>query len=752
MNTLEKLNILCEKNSIDLKKDFRLHTNVKITNAYRLLLQLYYAMSISKVNNGKYDDLLDYVVENVSQYYNKQGAFPLEFVNETEKSLNAMQEDAKSYKYICIGHAHIDMNWLWGINETVSITHDTFRTVLDLMNQYPEFTFAQSQASVYHIMEQYFPEMIDEVKQRVKEGRWEVTASTWVEADRNMPNAESIARQLLYAKKYLSELLDIDPKSLNVDFEPDTFGHNANTPEILSQGGVKYYYHCRGYEEETLYRWQSKSGQKITSFCEPIWYNHTITGQRALMLAEFCEKNNMDSLLCVYGVGDHGGGPTRRDIERIIKMNTWPIFPEWKFGTFADFYALTDEVSDTLPVVDSELNFVFTGCYTSQSLIKKNNKKNEQDLKITEMWNTIAKNAIGAPYTNKGYEENWRMVMFNQFHDILPGSGIAATRHHASSLAQQVRGFTEISTNRNLRALSDNINTKNLVNEQDLTETISEGAGSGFGLNAKSGVQYSRHSGIERIFTVFNSLPYQRKEPVEITLWDWWGDQERIYFEDSDGNMIKHQLVVIGKSIYWGHFYHTYLVEVDVSATGYNTIIAKQHDEVMLPTVSFPQRRVNKHEPMVLENENIKAIFDNKARIVSLIDKSTGVDFADDQVIGLFRMITEDPSRGETAWVVGRYMDINDLEDNVKVTEVKTENVELRQSISFSMDVGESSSLMVSASLDNESHRIDFNVQCRWTEIGTKEDGVPQLQINVPVAYECDDFTYDIPLGYEYRK
>ena len=164
---------------------------------------------------------------------------------------------AKKYTVLCIGHAHIDMNWMWGWDETVPVALDTFETVLKLMREFPQFTFAQSQASVYEIVEAFAPPMLDEIRQRIREGRWEVTASTWVEADRNMGTGESIARHLLYTRQYLSRLLDIPMESMCLDFEPDTFGHGAHTATALSQGGVRWYYHCRGYDGPPLYRWRA---------------------------------------------------------------------------------------------------------------------------------------------------------------------------------------------------------------------------------------------------------------------------------------------------------------------------------------------------------------------------------------------------------------------------------------------------------------------------------------------------------------
>ena len=233
-----------------------------------------------------------------------------ETAKQVEKQLSILSPEAKKYRVICTAHAHIDMNWMWGFQETVAVTIDTFRTMLQLMKEYPEFTFSQSQASTYKIIEQYYPEMLPEIKQRIKEGRWEVTASTLaVECDKNMPNGESLSRQILYTKKYLSELLEISEDSMELDFEPDTFGHSINMPEILQNGRVKYLYHCRGYEGHHVYRWRSPSGASdFIAYREPYWYNANIEYDMLLNVPEFCQKHQIDMMLKVYGVGHHGGG------------------------------------------------------------------------------------------------------------------------------------------------------------------------------------------------------------------------------------------------------------------------------------------------------------------------------------------------------------------------------------------------------------------------------------------------------------
>ena len=159
-------------------------------------------------------------------------------VAEAEEMLSPFVKTAKNYTAHCVGHAHIDMNWMWSWPETVSVTLDSFHTVLRLMAEYPSFTFSQSQASTYAIVERHDSDLLKRIAQRVKEGRWEVTASHWVEGDKNLASAESLCRQLLYTREYMHRLFGLRPEDVPIDWAPDTFGHAATMPTYLVDGGV----------------------------------------------------------------------------------------------------------------------------------------------------------------------------------------------------------------------------------------------------------------------------------------------------------------------------------------------------------------------------------------------------------------------------------------------------------------------------------------------------------------------------------
>ena len=738
----------------------------------RILSQMKYAIKLSEINNGKFDDIIAATADFLFDQHREEYCITKSIATQAEEMLKPLSEKAKAYKIICAAHAHIDMNWMWGYPETVGITLDTFRTMLDLMNEYPDYKFSQSQASVYKIAEEFDPDLLAEIKKRVKEGRWEITASTWVETDKNMPNGESLARHILYTKKYLSTLFDLDPDDLAIDFEPDTFGHNLNVPEILQNGGVKYYYHCRGYDKHYVYKWKSPAGSDILVYREPLWYNADIESSMGAYALEFCSNHQIDTFLKVYGVGDHGGGPTRKDIEKIIDMQSWSVFPTIRFGTFAEYFKLLEGISENLPIEDKELNFIFSGCYTSQSRIKMANRIGEARLSESEAFSAINAAFADGKYNHKSFESAWRNILFNHFHDILPGSGVIDTREHAMGLFQQALANANTEQSKALRNIATKIDTSSLiVTEEDVMQSKSEGAGVGFGIERFRMPQTERGRGKTRIFHVFNPAPYVRSEAVELVVWDWNIKEDCIEVKDSEGNTVDFQVLpnekhLHGDSRYWGHKFLKLVVDAKVPAYGYTTYVLGEKevtdlkiapilklDDFIIDGSSNP--RVDTIDEYVLENEYIKAVFDPcELSIIALTDKKTGQEMVTpSNPAGIFRYIKEDDAKGMTSWTVGRYLDTYSLnaKQHCKIKEKHLSKNALMQCLVYEITFNQSK-LTVKVSLDRNGTELHYDVTCDWQERAVKGDYMPQLNFYVPTAYTSKQYKYDIPFGSIERK
>ena len=715
----------------------------------RVMAEIGYAHKLSKAKGGRFDEVISRAVDFMSEKINVEGIITDAVAAKAESILSVLSEEAKKYKIMCVAHAHIDMNWMWDYPETVAITTETFRTVLGLMKDFPEFKFSQSQASVYRIVEENDPQLLDEIRRMVVKGRWEAVASTWVEADKNMTSGESQARHVLYTKRYLEKLLGISPDSIQIDFEPDTFGHSANVPEILTQGGIRFYYHCRGYDGHNIYRWKSASGASLLVYREPVWYNEQIDSDMALFVPEFCDANGIDTLLKVYGVGDHGGGPTRRDLELITEMQKWPVFPEITFGTYAEFFRLLNSRKEEYPEVTGELNFVFTGCYTSQSRIKKANKTLENRLYDSEVLSSMAAIENTRHYTPGKFFGAWEKVLFNQFHDILPGSGVIDTREFAMGNYQYALAAANSEASGAMRTMAETIDTS-WVPKLETTDcrTISEGAGVGFGLDRHKLPETETGRGINRIRHIFNPTQFTRNEPVETTLWDWQGDLERLIVTDHEGNLVPHQLIDKKTVHYWAHDYVRLLIHAEIPPFGYSTYCITQSEMKDIP-VSLPNwERLMDKDSYILENDRIRAELDPCSLVLkSLHDKDGGNELVDPKGTGgCFNLVDEDTTKGMSSWVVGRYKKVTPICENLVVTERHINTDAVRQWISYKGNFG-NSSLRVTVSLDKGSNVLVYDTECDWHEKAEHKVTVQQLNYSIALSQSYDKYVYDIPMG-----
>jgi len=730
--------------------------------AERICSELIYLDGLSKNKGGIYDDVIEKAADLLLDFIENDGAVTKSAMLAVENALSPLKDAAKSLKEIFVAHAHIDMNWQWGYNETAKVTVDTFKTMLTLMREYPKFTFAQSQASTYEIVEKYAPEMLDEIRQRIKEGRWEVTAAEWVESDKNMPSGESLTRQLLEAKKYLTKLLDIPDDKIRIDFVPDTFGHAITVPEILCDAGIKYMYHCRGQEGPCIYKYRALSGKEVLAYREYRWYNSEVSTASFELVPKFCAQENIDTCLCVYGVGDHGGGPSRRDIERIIEYSSWPYTPTIEFGTFESFFEAIEKADLDLPVIDFELNFLFSGCYTTQSRIKMSNRISEARMFEAESLSAQASVMAGKKSDQQRFEAPWRNILFNHFHDILPGSGTIETREHALGKFQDTMAAVQTSASASMNAIADRIDTSTIDFDDD-PFTTSEGSGVGFAANEAKCFRMTsseRGRGKTRVIHVFNPTPYDRDEITEITVWDHDYDPKQTILTDENGNELEFSMLEKNnkelKHTYWGHTYKKFFVKLFVKAFGYTTVIVKQksyegHFDHSLRAYEYTDHGFINNEPIVLENSKIRVVLDKTtAQILSLLDKTTGETLID-QPSGTLRYIEEDPLYGYIAWRVGPYMKVENVNENYTVKlEGIVEKATFTQ-VSFTITF-RSTTVKMLITLLKDSPTLDYELSVDFGELPIVDKMIPQLAFALPVSYKTTQKSYcKIPFGMIYR-
>ncbi len=666
-------------------------------------------------------------------------------VRGAETLMAPIGEVAKTYTVYCVGHAHIDMNWMWSWPETVAVTNDTFSTVLQLMDENPDFCFTQSQASVYQIVERYNPPMLDRIRERVAEGRWEVAASHWVEGDKNLVDGEALCRHLLYTRRYMQELLGLAPEDVALDWSPDTFGHAATIPAYLARGGVTRYYACRlgkqGPERPPVFWWQAPDGSRVLVNREIRWYLGALTPDVGKAMIEFARQTGLRAWMRVYGVGDHGGGPTRRDLRYAREMDAWPVFPNIRLSTTGPFYSMLEEHGDRHPVLQCEMNFEFTGCYTSQSLIKRSNRLAENQLSSAEAAAAVAWAATGRPYPSDELRERWQDALFTHFHDILPGSGIRDTRTYTHGKFQEIAATTGMTETLSLRALAARVDTSAAASEeQELPASmVPTGFGAGVGFGTTTGATSAAEAGVghgPRPFLVFNPCAHARDAVVTATIWDPPDPEGAFHAADSDGNRSAAQVLDTGK--YWGHSYVTLAFPVrGVPGFGYALYTVAEGP-------AEGEGGVRTFGRFGMENGLLSVDVDPATGgLRSLRLRESGVNVVDGQrPAGVLEYAVERP-HNMSAWNLGETGPVTPLE----VRSVKrTASGPHLAAVEVAARIHDSE-FTLRYELEADSGSLRIKVEGTWLERGGPEIGVPSLRMCFPLALRDVSARYEIPFG-----
>ncbi len=359
-----------------------------------------------------------------------------------------------------IGNAHLDLVWLWQWQEGFQEAKATFRSALDRMNEYDDFIFTSSSAAMYEWIENNEPRMFEEIRQRVKEGRWHIVGGWWIQPDCNIPGGESFVRQGLYGQRYFREKFGVTAK---VGYNVDSFGHHGNLPQILKKSGMDYYVMMRPMPGEKglpsrLFWWQSDDGSRVLTFrimFEYLSWGKELGNHVRRTLGEF--KEPLNDLMLFYGVGNHGGGPTKENIESILRLNGDPDVPKLTFATPDQYFHDMEQKDLAYPVVHDDLQHHASGCYAAHSGIKQWNRQAENRLITAEKWSALANWITGQPYPKEAFGRAWKNVLFNQFHDILAGTSLEPAYEDARYLFGEAMAIAERALNDAVQSLSWNV-------------------------------------------------------------------------------------------------------------------------------------------------------------------------------------------------------------------------------------------------------------------------------------------------------
>ena len=348
---------------------------------------------------------------------------------------SAFAADMKRDTIDLIGNSHIDAAWLWRKTETVDVVRNTWRTAVKLLDKYPDMKFAASAAQYYVWLEQYEPDLLAKIQQLVKQGRWIPVGGMWVESDVNMPTGESLAMQLLLGQRTFYRLFG---KYANVGWIPDTFGYPWQLPQVFRQAGLQGFITQKLRWNDTnpwtadrnYFVWQGRDGTRMPTYI-PYGYDHDLNVDR--LAHEFYAQADSAAtrrLLTLYGVGDHGGGPTMQMLDRDEETKRAPAFPVLRdVDPAVSLQAMSRDIAKA-PTINDELYFEYhRGVQTTQAAMKQWNRRMEALLIATDAAAAIAP----AAYPRDALFGAWRRTLFNQFHDLLPGSGIGAIYQDAKA-------------------------------------------------------------------------------------------------------------------------------------------------------------------------------------------------------------------------------------------------------------------------------------------------------------------------------
>jgi alpha-mannosidase len=619
-----------------------------------------------------------------------------------------------------IGHAHMDMNWLWPYPETRKMMHDNFRQVIALMDKYPDYTMLQSQVTIYKHIEKMDPPLFEGVKKYVKQGRFEPVGGMWSEGDCNLSGGEALCRSFLLGQRFLNERFG---RMARVGWLPDNFGHISQFPQILNLVGINYYYFMRCNPYAGTFWWVGPDSSKVLCF-SGIGYGNSISPGI---------KNEVNTVSPVKrrifyptGVGDHGGGPTIADINMAHKLDSTPRFAAVKFTTAERFFKASSKEMDGRPTHRGEMQFIFEGCYTSIAEIKENTRRSEQALYKTEFLSSL-RWLYGESYPAADLKDMWETVAYNQFHDILPGSAIYESYQDAVADHKGVQKKANEITEAAFLHLADEITFK---------------------------------TGMGQPIVVLNMQPRGKKVLVEAEIFTHeepatavlssWGD----YYSFNNiklkpGN--KTATVIVRDAA--GKTYPAQIIGGKMFPPGFRTCVEFVVDN--MPAGGYRTFYVDASKPGAsaqpitekdgkFETDFFIVAFDMKTGdITQLKDKRTGKDYVSaNGRLNKLQMYMEAPN-GMNAWTIGEIKEIQDVKDVESVNIVESGPV--RATVEVVKKWGRSK--FIQRTYIYKSYpRIDFDLDAHWFEVGDGNKPTnPFLKTTFDLAIANPEFDNHVP-------
>lgn len=601
----------------------------------------------------------------------------------------------------CIGHTHIDVAWWWTVAQTREKVCRSFATVLKLMEEYPDYKFMSSQPQLYYFLKERYPELYEQIKKRVAEGRWEPEGGMWVEADCNLTSGESLVRQFLYGKRFFKEEFGVDNRIL---WLPDVFGYSGALPQIMAKCGIDYFmttklawnqFNKMPYD---TFRWRGIDGTEILTHLITTLgvgqdekdffttYNGMLHPDAILGgWHRYQQKDINNDILISYGYGDGGGGPTREMLETSSRMDKGiegvPKVRQAFARTYFDELKERVEGNKRLPTWEGELYFEYhRGTYTSMARNKRSNRKAELHMMDLELLGVLADPKVA--YPDAELDGLWHGILINQFHDILPGSSIHEVYEVTRKEYEEMEAQISVLTDERVRAL------------------IREGEG----------------------VTVLNTTGFERDDVVEL------GDCDAEALLDENGSVYPVQQTRKGAVAF----------VKDLPSKGYKTFGKVSAGEEKRPFCLSPDSHA-------LETPFYQVVFDKNGCIGQIYDKENDRNVLKPGEAGNLMRVYEDKPIYYDNWDVDiyyteKFWDVTDLR-GFSWVEMGPVRATLRLERQFSH-----STITQEIHFYADLRRIDFETTVDWKEHQSL------LKVHFPVDVHTDEATFEIQYGNVTRK
>jgi len=511
----------------------------------------------------------------------------------------------KKNQVFLVGNAHLDPVWQWRWQEGSAEAKATIRSALDRMKEFPEFRFVCSSASVYQWVQEFAPEMFEEIKERVKEGRFTVVGGWHVQPDCNLPSGEAYARQSLYAQRYFKENLGVTAK---VGYNVDSFGHNLMLPQILKKSGMDSYIYMRPSNiekpmETDVFEWVSPDGSSVLTCRILDGYNFNANelediDKRVGQLDEML--NDLDQAPLFYGVGNHGGGPTIRNLELFREYQKANPDRELVYSDVSDFFKAVRESGAEIPEYHDDLQHHAAGCYATVAAIKNGIRRSEVELGAAENFAMLNNKLCGRKVKTEKFADAWRNVCFLHFHDSMDGCSIKEVYDDAQYLYGMALHTAAIEENNALQTISWAVDTT------DKSKGLPVVIFNPHGFDAEELVRINKHAD-SVVDSEGNVVPSQLTHSTV---------QECFHREDV---IFKAKVPALGYAVYY--------LQGDVMARPAEQFVpfVNKEESSVKATAYTGTFTANSHEGTVLENEFYKIRFEHySGYITSFIDKRTG--------------------------------------------------------------------------------------------------------------------------------